>query len=185
MLYSNRKLQFQTEITEINTDGADLLKKGFCVSRGVLPLKEKGWWKFLSLSVLSEYFVYRKVIYTFTNYNLPQISLDRCYYTSSTYLHLSCPYRRRQLKEGNMAFSFISKKTTFSTSTPKAFFGLKKLTFCFPVPFRVRTKVLAGAQTFWRTQDFLPSRRRDGDKFSSWSAFTAKWFFLFKKGIWH
>lgn len=45
------------------------IHKGFCVSRGVLPLKEKGWWKFLSLSVLSEYFVYRKVIYTFTNYN--------------------------------------------------------------------------------------------------------------------
>ena len=134
MLYSNRKLQFQTKITEINTDGADLLKKGFSVSRGVLPLKEKGWWKFLSLSVLSEYFVYRKVIYTFTNYNLPQISLDRCYYTSSTYLHLSCPYRRRQLKEGNMAFSFISKKTTFSTSTPKAFFRSEKTDFllsCF------------------------------------------------------
>ena len=185
MLYSNRKLQFQTKITEINTDGADLLKKGFCVSRGVLPLKGKGWWKFLSLSVLSEYFVYRKVIYTSTYYHLPQISLDRCYHTSSACLHLSCPYRRRQLKEGNMAFSFISKKTTFSTSTPKAFVGLKKPTFCFPVPFRVRTKVLAGAQTFWRTQDFLPSRRRDGDKFSSWSAFTAKWFFLFKKGIWH
>ena len=135
MLYSNRKMQFQTKITEINTDGADLLKKGFYVSRGVVPLKEKGWWKFLSLSVLSDYFVYRKVIYTFTNYNLPQISLDTCHYTSSTYLHLSCPYRRRQLKEGNMAFSFISKKTTFSTSTPKAFFGLKKLTFCFPVSF--------------------------------------------------
>ena len=100
-------------------------KKGFCVLRGVLTLKEKGWWKFLSLSVLSDYFVYRKVIYTFTNYNLPQISLDRCYYTSSTYWHLSCPYRRRQLKEGNMAFPFISKKTTFSTSTPKAFFGEK------------------------------------------------------------
>ena len=118
------------------------------MSRGVLPLKEKGWLKVPSLSALSDYFVYRKVIYTFTNYNLPQISLDRCYYTSSTYLHLSCPYRRRQLKEGNMAFSFISKKTTFSTSTPKAFFGLKKMTFCFPVPFCVRTKVLAGAQTF-------------------------------------
>ena len=129
MLYLNRKMQFQTKITEINTDGADLLKKGFYVSRGVLPLKEKGWWKFLFLSVLSDYFVYRKVIYTFTNYNLPQISLDRCHYTSNTYLHLSCPYRRRQLKEGNMAFSFISKKTTFSTSTPKAFFGLKKTDF--------------------------------------------------------
>lgn len=99
--------------------------------RGVLPLKEKGWWKFLSLSVLSDYFVYRKVIYTFTNYNLPQISLDRCYYTSNTYLHLSCPYRRRQLKEGNMAFSFMSKKTTFSTSTPKAFSVWKNWLFAF------------------------------------------------------
>ena len=68
-------MQFQTKITEINTDGADLLKKGFYVSRGVLPLKEKGWWKFLFLSVLSDYFVYRKVIYTFTDYNLPPFLL--------------------------------------------------------------------------------------------------------------
>ena len=185
MLYSNRKMQFQTKITEINTDGADLLKKGFYVSRGVLPLKEKGWWKFLFLSVLSDYFVYRKVIYTFTNYNLPQISLDRCHYTSNTYLHLSCPYRRRQLKEGNMAFSFISKKTTFQLRLRKPFSVWKNWLFAFLFPFRVRTKVLAGAQTFWRTQDFLPSRRRDGDKFSSWSAFTAKWFSPFKKGILH
>ena len=142
MLYSNRKMQFQTKITEINTDGADLLKKGFYVSRGVLPLKEKGWWKFLFLSVLSDYFVYRKVIYTFTNYNLPQISLDRCHYTSNTYLHLSCPYRRRQLKEGNMAFSFTSKKTTFSTSTPKAFLVWKNWLFAFLFRFVCEARFL-------------------------------------------
>ena len=161
-------MQFQNaNITEIDVDGADLLKKDFCMSRGVLPLKEKGWLKVPSLNALSDYFVYRKVIYTFTNYSLSQDSLDRCYRKSSTYLHSFYQYRRRQLKEGNMAFSLRSKKTTFSASTPKVFFGLEKLTFCFPVPFRVRGKVLSGAQTFWRTQDFLPSRRRDGDKFSN------------------
>ena len=129
MLYSNRKMQFQTNIKEIDVDGADLLKKDFCMSRGVLPLKEKGWLKVPSLSALSDYFVYRKVIYTFTNYSLSQDSLDRCYRKSSTYLHSFYQYRRRQLKEGNMAFSLRSKKTTFSASTPKVFFGLEKTEF--------------------------------------------------------
>ena len=183
MLYSNRKMQFQTKITEINTDGADLLKKGFCVSRGVLPLKEKGWWKFLSLSVLSDYFVYRKVIYTFTNYNLPQISLDRCYYEYLFAFVLSLSAKTTKGREYGVFFHM--KENHFFNFDSESLFGLKKLTFCFPVPFRVRGKVLAGAQTFWRTQDFLPSWRRDGDKFRSWSAFTAKWFSPFKKGILH
>ena len=71
----------------------------------------------------------RKVIYTFTNYSLSQDSLDRCYRMSSTYLHSFYQYRRRQLKEGNMAFSLRSRKTTFSASTPKVFFGLEKTEF--------------------------------------------------------
>ena len=103
---------------------------------------------------------------------------------SSIYLHSSCSWRQRQLKDPISAFSFKSKKTLFSATAKKASFGLEKLIICFPVRLCVRDKLRAEVQTFWKTHNFLPSSRRNANKFSNWVAFTAGWFFLSKKGIW-
>ena len=83
---------------------------------------------------------------------------------SSIYLHSSCSWRQRQLKDPILAFSFKSKKTLFSATAKKASFGLEKLIICFPVRLCVRDKLRAEVQTFWKTHNFLPSSRRNANK---------------------
>ena len=121
------------------------------------PLKSKGGFKLLSLSVLSDYFAYKQVIYmipTFTNYNFI-LRFSRQMFLQVEYLHSSCSWRQKELKETNMAFSFKSRKTRFLATEKKASFGLEKLIICFPVRFCVRVKLRAEVQTFWKTQDFV------------------------------
>ena len=151
-------------------------------------LKSMGGLKFLSFSVLSDYFVYRQVIYmfhTFTNHKFVQIF--------STDVPASrVPVCSRLVLGGKD--NWRSRKWRFLSNQRKHFFQLqrrkpllvwKNWLFAFLFGFVCETSFVQKCKLSGKPRTLLSSSRRNANKFSNWATFTARWLFLSDKGIWH
>ena len=88
------------------------------------------------------------MIPTFTNYKF-LLRFSRQMFLQVEYLHSSCSWRQKELKEPNMAFSFKSRKTRFLATEKKSLFWSGKTNYL------LSCSVLCARQASCRSANFL------------------------------